>query len=183
MNCVIQDNWAWANTKCNYPSLKQHKHYYWFLGWNRWCWMLEHTSLYKLLEIYHYIFWAEIFTEFFRHLEKNYEKINKGFGLKEKIRKIKQVDRKISVQEKKSERGVCLLFWLKNCSIIGVCFIPILVLKFQLKIIVKTSDKTRGFLSFFFKFFLLYSRAILSFSLSPSLLLCPFHCFNYWITI
>ena len=82
-------------------------------------------------------------------MEKNYEKGTKRFGLKEKIRKITQVGRKISVHEKKSEREVCLLFWLKICSIIGAYFIPILVLKFQLKIIVKTSAKTRGFLSLF----------------------------------
>ena len=108
----------------------------------------------------------------------------KRFGLKEKIRKIAQVDRKISVQEKKSERKVCLLFWLKIRSIIGAYFIPILVLKFQLKIIVKTSVKTRGFLSlFFFLVFLLYSRAILGFSLSPRLLFCAFHCFNFWIIL
>jgi len=130
-------------------------------------------NLYKLLGIGHYLFWAEIFTEFSRHLEKNYKKRTKRFGLKEKIRKI-------SVQEKRSERKVCLLFWLKICSIIGAYFISILVLKFQLKIIVKTSAKTRGFLSLFFSFFLLYSRAILSVSLSPSLLLCSFHYFNCW---
>ena len=53
-------------------------------------------------------------------------------------------------KKRKSERKVCLLFWLKICSIIGDYFIPILVLKFQLKIIVKTSAKTRGFLSLFF---------------------------------
>ena len=51
--------------------------------------------------------------------------------------------------EKKSEREVCWLFLLKICFIIGAYFIPILVLKFQLKIIVKTSAKTRGFLSLF----------------------------------
>ena len=79
---------------------------------------------------------------------------------------------------KKSEREVCLLFWLEICSIIGAYFIPILVLKFQLKISVKTSVNTRGFLSLFFLDFLLYSRVILGFSLSPSLLLCAFHCFN-----
>ena len=56
----------------------------------------------------------------------------------------------ISVQEKKSESEVYLLFWLEICSIIGVYFIPILVLKFQLKISVKTSSKTRGFWSLFF---------------------------------
>ena len=82
-----------------------------------------------------------------------------------------------------SEREVCLLFWLKICSIIGAYFIPIQVLKLQLKIIVKTSAKTRGFLSLFFLVFILYSRAILGFSLSPSLLLCAFHCFNCWIII
>jgi len=59
-----------------------------------------------------------------------------------------------SVSRKKSEREVCLLFWLNICSIIGAYFIPILVLKFQLKISVKTSAKTRGFLSLiFFSFF------------------------------
>ena len=65
---------------------------------------------------------------------------------------------KVSVQEKKkkSEREVCLLFSLKICSIIGAYFIPILVLNFQLKIGVKTSAKTRGFLSFFFCFFTLF---------------------------
>ena len=118
-----------------------------------------------------------MFTEFSRHLKKSYKKRTRWFGLKEKIRKISQVGRKISVQEKKkkSERKVCLLFWLKICSIIGAYFIPILVLKFQLKISLKTSSKTRGFWSlFFFLVFLLYSRAILGFSLSPSLLFVLF---------
>ena len=55
---------------------------------------------------------------------------------------------------KKSESEVCLLFWLKICSIIDAYFITILILKFQLKIIVKTSAKTRGSLSFFYSFFL-----------------------------
>jgi len=54
---------------------------------------------------------------------------------------------------KKSEKEVCLLFWLEICSIIGAYFIPILVLKFQLKISVKTSAKTRGFLSLIFLVF------------------------------
>ena len=103
-------------------------------------------------------------------MEKNYKKRTKRFGVKKKIRKIAQVGRQISVQEKKSERKVCFLFWLKICSIIGAYFIPILVLKFKLKIIVKTSAKTIGFLSLFFRVFLLYFRAILGFSLSPSLL-------------
>ena len=111
-------------------------------------------------------------------MEKNYKKITKRFGLKEKIRKIAQVGRKINVQEKKGERKVCLLFWLKICSIIGAYFIPILVLKFKLKITVNRSAKTRGFLSLFFIVFLLYSRAILGFSLSTSLLFCAFHCIN-----
>ena len=87
--------------------------------------------------------------------------------IKGQIRKITQVGRKISVQEKKSEREVCLLFWLNICSIIGAYFIPILVLKFQLTRIVKTSANTRGFLSLFFLVFLLYSRVILGFSLKP----------------
>ena len=50
---------------------------------------------------------------------------------------------------KKSEREVCLLFWLEICSTIDTYFIPILVLKFQFKISVKTSAKTRGFFSLF----------------------------------
>jgi len=58
-----------------------------------------------------------------------------------------------SISMKKSEREVCLLFWLKICSITGVYFIPILVMKFQLKISVKTSSKTRDLLSLFFSFF------------------------------
>ena len=36
--------------------------------------------------------------------------------------------------KRKSEREVCLLFWLKISSTIGAYFIPILVLKFLLKI-------------------------------------------------
>ena len=109
-------------------------------------------NLYKLLGIGHYEFRAEKFTEFSRHLDQNNNKKKKTnrFELKEIIRKITQVDRKISVQEIKSEREVCLLFWLKVFSMIGAYFIPILVLKLQLKIIVKTSAKTRGFLSLFF---------------------------------
>ena len=69
--------------------------------------------------------------------------------------------KKEKTQQKKSEREVCLLFWLKIYSIIGAYFIPILVLKFQLKISVKTSAKARGLLSlFFFSFFtLLYSHS------------------------
>ena len=110
-------------------------------------------------------------------------KKNQAILIKGKIIKITQVDRKISVQEKKREREVCLLFWLEICSIIGAYFIPILVPKFQLKITVKASAKARGLLSLFFIVVLLYSRAILSFSLSPSLLLCPFHCFNCWIIL
>ena len=52
--------------------------------------------------------------------------------------------------EKKGEREVCLLVWLKIYSIIGVYVIPILVPKFQLKIIVKARAKARGLLSLFF---------------------------------
>ena len=87
------------------------------------------------------------------HLDQNYDKRTKRFGLKEKMIKITQVGRKISVQEKKSEREVCLLFWLKIYSIIGAYVIPISVLKFQLKTTVKTSAEARGLLSFFFLFF------------------------------
>ena len=53
---------------------------------------------------------------------------------------------------KKSERKVCLLFWLDIYSTIDAYFIPILVMKFQLKISMKTKVKTRDFLSFFFSF-------------------------------
>ena len=83
-----------------------------------------------------------------------WELVTMNFELKEKIRKITQVGRKINVQGKKSEWEVCLLFSLKICSIICAYFIPIIVLKYQLKISVKTSAKTRGFLSLiFFTFF------------------------------
>ena len=107
-------------------------------------------NLYKLQGIGHYKYWVDIFTEFSRHLEKNYEKRTKKFGLKEKIIKITQVGRKISSHEKKSESEVCLSFWHKIYSIIGAYVIPILVPKFQLKISVKTICKTRGLLSLFF---------------------------------
>ena len=129
---------------------------------------------YKLLGIGHYVFWAEIFTEFSRHLDQNYKKRTKRFGLKEKIRKITQVGWKISVQEKKKWKGSVLVVLAQNLFYNW---------KFQLKISVKTSAKARGLLSLFFSVFLLYSRAILSFSLSPSLLLRPFHCFNCWIIL
>ncbi|RYA56886.1 hypothetical protein DD599_26040, partial [Enterobacter cloacae complex sp. CH23B] len=79
------------------------------------------------------------------------KKKNQGIGIKEKNTKNHTGGKKNSYKgKKKSEREVCLLFWLKICSIIGAYFIPILVLKFQLNIIVKTSAKTRGFLSLFF---------------------------------
>ena len=102
------------------------------------------------------------------------------YKTKKKKPTLKKQEERNDSRKKKSETKVCLLFWLKICSIIGAYFIPILVLKFQLKISVKKSSKTRGFLSLFILVFLLYSRAILSFSLSPSLLLCVFHCFNCW---
>ena len=62
--------------------------------------------------------------------------------------------------EKKGEREVCLLFWLKIYSIIG---------NFNWKLVWRQVPKLEVCWVF-----LLYSRAILSFSLSPSLLLCPF---------
>ena len=93
--------------------------------------------------------------------------------IKGKIRKITQVGRKISIQEKKW-KGSVLVVLAQNLFYNW---------KFQLKISVKTSAKARVLLSPFFSFFLLYSRAILSFSLSPSLLLCAFHCFNCWIIL
>ena len=56
---------------------------------------------------------------------------------------------------KKIEREVCLLFWLKICSIFSVYFTPILVLKFQLKISVKKVPNIEETLVFFC--FLFYS--------------------------
>jgi len=87
----------------------------------------------------------------FLHIwKKIIQKEPSGLDKRKKIIKITQVGRKISIQEKKSEREVCLLFWLKIYSIIGAYVIPILVPKFQLKITVKTSAKARGLLSLFF---------------------------------
>ena len=77
-------------------------------------------------------------------------KNNKAIGIKGKNNKNHTSWQKNQCLGKKSEREVCLLFWLEICSIIGAYFIPILVLKFQLKITVNTSSKTRGFLSLFF---------------------------------
>ena len=75
--------------------------------------------------------------------------------------------------KKKGEREVCLLFWLKIYSIIE---------NFNWKLVWRQVPKLEVCWVFFIVF-LLYSRAILSFSLSPSLLLCPFHCFNCWIIL
>ena len=61
--------------------------------------------------------------------------------------------KKNSIQKKKGEREVCLLFWLKIYSIIGAYFMTILVPKFQLKISVKKSSKATGLLSLFFSVF------------------------------
>jgi len=55
-------------------DLSNIKHYSWFLGWNRWCWQLEHTNVYKFLGIGQYEFWAEIFTKFSLHLNQNCKK-------------------------------------------------------------------------------------------------------------
>ena len=71
-----------------------------------------------------------MFTEFFRHLEKIIKKEPSNLDKIKKIRKITEVGRKISIQKKKGEREVCLLFWLKIYSIIDAYFIPILVLIF-----------------------------------------------------
>ena len=64
------------------------------------------------------------------------------------LRKGKNIKNHISWQKnqcprKKSEREVCLLFWLEICSVIGAYFIQILVLKFQLRFLE----------SYFFSFF------------------------------
>ena len=52
------------------------------------------------------------------------------------------------------EKLVPKMFWPEICSIIGAYFMKTLVLKFQLKISVKTSSETRGFLSLIFLVFL-----------------------------
>ena len=67
----------------------------------------------------------------------------KGSGLKNKLGKNGKT------KEKKVKKEVCLLFWFEIGSISCAYFIPIIVLKFQLKICVKTSAKTRALLSFF----------------------------------
>jgi len=92
-------------------------------------------------------FELNFFTEFSGHLYQNYKKKNQVIWIKLKNNKKHTCWQKNQCPGKKSEREVCLLFWLDICSVIGACFIPILVLKFQLKIIMKTSAKTRGFLS------------------------------------
>jgi len=69
---------------------------------------------------------------------------------RKKYKKSHKLAEKSVSRKKKSEREVCLLFWLKIYSIIGAYVIPILVPKFQLKITVKTSAKARGLLSLFF---------------------------------
>ena len=51
---------------------------------NRWCWQLGHTNLKKILIIGYFEFGVEIFTEFFRHLEKNYKKMNQVIWIKRK---------------------------------------------------------------------------------------------------
>jgi len=92
---------------------------------------------------------------------------------RKKYEKSHKLARKSVSRKKKGEREVCLLFWLKIYSIIG---------NFNSKLVWRQVPKLE-FCWVFFSVFLLYSRAILSFSLSPSLLLCPFHCFNCWIIL
>ena len=129
-----------------------------FKVWNRWCWQLEHTNCKNYWELVTANFKLKFLMSFLDIWKKIKQKEPSDLDKRKKIRKIIQVSRKISVQEKKSykfpEREVWLLFWLKLCSIISDYFRPILVLKFQLKSSVKTSAKTRGFLSLFiFLFF------------------------------
>ena len=131
------------------------------------------------MRIGHCEFWAEIFTEFSRHLEKFIKKEKSDLDKTKKYEKSHKLAEKLVSRKKRWKGSVLVVFAHTN---LGVYFIPILVTKFQLKISVKTSSKARGLLSLFLVF-LLYSRAILSFSLSPSLLLCPFHCFNCWIIL
>ena len=54
-----------------------------------------------------------------RAREKKKEDKYDGKEREETIQNITQVGRKISIQKKKGEREVCLLFWLKIYSIIG----------------------------------------------------------------
>ena len=130
-------------------------------------------NLYKLLGIGHYEFWAEIFTKVSRHLDKLL-KNNQVIWIKGKNTKNRTSWQENQYPEKKGEREGCLLFWLKIYSIIG---------NSNSKLVWRQVPKLEFCWVFFFQFFLLYSRAILSFSLSPSLLLCPFHCFNCWIIL
>ena len=65
---------------------------------------------------------------------------------RKKILKITQVGRKISIQEKKGEREVCLLFWLKIYSIIG---------NFNWKLVWRQVPKLEVCWVFFFSFFTL----------------------------
>ena len=83
-------------------------------------------------------------------------KKNQVIWIKWKITKNHTSWQKNQYPEKKSEREVCLLFWLKIYSISAAYFIPILVPKFQLKISVKKNAITFFLLSlFFFSFFTL----------------------------
>ena len=66
------------------------------------------------MRIGHFEFGAKSFNEFSRHLEKSYKKRNKWFGLKEKIRKITQVVRKISIQKKKRWKVSVLVILAQN---------------------------------------------------------------------
>ena len=94
-----------------------------------------------------------MFTEISRHLDKNLKKKPSDLDKQKKYEKSYKLAEKLVSRKNKSEREVCFLFWLEICSIIGAYFILILVPKFKLKISVKTSVKTRGFLSLIFLVF------------------------------
>ena len=131
----------------------------------------------------HYEFWAEILMSFLDIWIKIIKK-NQAIWIKGKNNKSHTSWQKNQCLGKKKRKGSVLVVLARNLFYNWCLFIPILVLKLQLKVIVKTSAKTRGFLSLFlYIVFLLYSRVILGFSLSPSLLLCAFHCFNCWIIL
>ena len=102
---------------------------------------------------------------------KKYEKSHKLAG--------KSVSRK-----KKGERGSVLVVLAQNLFYNWCLCYTNLSSEISIENYYQNKCQSYRFVeSFFFVVFLLYSRAILGFSLSPSLLLCPFHCFNCWVIL
>jgi len=89
------------------------------------------------------------FLDFWKQIRK---KETSDLDKRKKIPKITQVGRKISIQEKKWNESV-LVVLAQIFSIIGAYFIPILVLKFQLKISVKKVPKLEVCWVFFLFFY------------------------------